>query len=607
MKRYMFLILGLIFISTTLFSQSRIDSLENELIIAQSNERAVILINLIQEYRNIDPYKAIKYGEEVLTNIEDIDNEIDKAHFFNHLAWAYKNVNEFEKSMEYTERGMECAIAIDSPGLKALAFNTLGSIFWAENQYDKALEKFLSALKIQEAQNDSASIACTLNNIGLIFFSTGDTDNAIEYFSRALSIWDKLDNQRNAAIAKVNMANMYGLSEEYEKSIEYFLSSLKNSEEIGDERLSGIILTNIAISYYNLYNNEKAEEFFNKALTLTKKNDDKGNIIRAYIYLGSIFKDMGNYNLALEKENEALQIAEEINDFFQIKYIYEEIADIYAQMNDFEKALHYHIRYKEINDSLFNIEKSEQITEMETKYETEKKEQQIVLLEKDNTIANMEITKQRSMLLYLTTGIILIVIFAIIVIRLFNQKAKTAKALAVANGKLEELSRTDPLTKLWNRRHMHEMINLEKTRVEREFKPFSFILMDIDHFKNVNDTYGHECGDYVISTIAVILRSAVRKQDMVCRWGGEEFLLFLPETSLGGAAKIAETIRRKIEDYPFVYQSTTLSITVTLGVSEYNQSVSVDACIKLADDALYTGKESGRNRVVSMKKDLNKA
>jgi diguanylate cyclase (GGDEF)-like protein len=604
MKRYMFLILGLIFISTTLFSQSRIDSLENELIIAQSNERAVILINLIQEYRNIDPYKAIKYGEEVLTNIEDIDNEIDKAHFFNHLAWAYKNVNEFEKSREYTERGMECAIAIDSPGLKALAFNTLGSIFWAENQYDKALEKFLSALKIQEAQNDSASIACTLNNIGLIFFSTGDTDSAIEYFSRALSIWDKLDNQRDAAIAKVNMANMYGLSEEYEKSIEYFLSSLKNSEEIGDERLSGIILTNIAISYYNLYNNEKAEEFFNKALTLTKKNDDKGNIIRAYIYLGSIFKDMGNYNLALEKENEALQIAEEINDFFQIKYIYEEIADIYAQMNDFEKALHYHIRYKEINDSLFNIEKSEQITEMETKYETEKKEQQIVLLEKDNTIANMEITKQRSMLLYLTTGIILIVIFAIIVIRLFNQKAKTAKALAVANGKLEELSRTDPLTKLWNRRHMHEMINLEKTRVEREFKPFSFILMDIDHFKNVNDTYGHECGDYILATMAVILRSVVRKQDVVGRWGGEEFLLFLPSTSLKGALTIAESIRKKIADYPFNYSSTDIPITATLGVSQYEETASAEACIKLADDALYEGKESGRNRVVSVQEEV---
>lgn len=597
------LIFLLLLICTPVFSESRIDSLEIELVSAKRPEKTIILANIVYEYRDIDPERAIEYGEKVIEFTDDLEDEIQKILFFNYLGWAYYNIGEFKKASELVNRALVISEDIGSQPHIAYSLSSLGSIYWGQNNYEKALENFLSALKIQEKNNHLENIASIKNNIGLIFLSTKNNIRAIEYFSQALEIWEELGQKRAVAIANINISNCYANLGEYEKSIEYFLSSLKNSEEIGDERLSGMILTNIAISYYNSYNYEKAEEFFNKALTLTKKNDDKGNIIRAYIYLGSIYKDIGKYNFALEKENEALQIAEEINDFFQIKYIYEEISDIYAQMNDFEKALHYHIRYKEINDSLFNIEISEQITEMETKYETEKKEQQIVLLEKDNTIANMEITKQKSMLMYLTTGIILIVIFAIIVIRLFNQKAKTAKALEVANGKLEELSRTDPLTKLCNRRYMNEIIERERVRIKRVFEPFSFILMDIDHFKNVNDRYGHECGDYILATIAVILRSAVRKQDVVGRWGGEEFLLFLPATSLKGALTIAESIRKKIADYPFNYSSTNIAITATLGVSEYKETISVEACIKLADDALYTGKESGRNRVVSVQEE----
>ncbi len=601
MKKYIFLILVLIFISTALFSQSIIDSLETELITVQGDDRALILVKLVHEYRNIDPQKSIEYGNEVLAKIDDLDNEIKKAVFFNDFGWAYYNQKDYQAAIEHTERCLEIGNELNNLQLQAFALNGLGAIYWGQNYYEIALEKYLLALRLQEKINDRSAIAVTLGNIGLLFSSLMNSDKSLEYYFKALEIHEELGNKRDIAIAKLNIASVYAHKDNPGKALEYSLSSLQYGEEIGDERLIGIILTNTAITYYiEFHDLEKALEYFNRALIITKKYDDKGNIIRINLYLGSIYKDMGEYNIALEKENEALQIAEEINDLLQIEYIYEEISSIYADMKDFENAFNYYVKYKSINDSSFSLERSKIINEMQTKYETEKKEQQITLLEKDNTIAKMEITKQRSLLLYLTTGIILIVIFAIIVIRLFNQKAKTAAALAVANGKLEELSRTDPLTKLWNRRYIHEMIERERIRVERDFKPFSFILMDIDHFKNVNDTYGHECGDYVISTIAVILRSAVRKQDMVCRWGGEEFLLFLPETLLDGAVTIAESIRKKIENYPFAYESKNLSITVTLGVSEFDQTMSVENSIKLADDALYEGKESGRNRVASV-------
>lgn len=587
-------------ICTALFSRSLIDSLETELLTADGKARIKILFKLAEQYRNTDPQKSIEFAEEVLPEIDQIENSVNRAIFLNNLGWAYYNIKEFQNALDVTKRALVLSEQIDHQGLISFSLNSLGTIYWGQNNYKKALENHLKALKISETLNDSVNIAKTMNNIGLILFAEDNYDKCLEYYLKALEIQNELGNKLDIAITNQNIAHVYGMLDDYEKTIQYHISSLKLAEEIGYERLVGVILTNMAISYAYMDKIELALEYFDRALTITRRLDDKGNIARALHYIAAINKDKGKYDEAISIEREALEMAQEINDQLQIKYILEELSYMYADLNDFEKAYNNHVRFKEINDSIFNIEKFEQITEMETKYETEKKEQQITLLEKDNTIAGMKIKRQRLLLLYSAIGVVLILAFVLILSNLYRQKTKTAAALAVANGKLEELSRTDPLTKLWNRRYMYEIIERERVRIKRSFEAFSFILMDIDHFKIVNDTYGHECGDYVLSTMAVILRSAVRKQDVVGRWGGEEFLLFLPSTALKGAITIAESIRKKIADYPFSYDSKEIAITSTLGVSEYDETVSVEECIKLADDGLYTGKESGRNRVVSV-------
>jgi len=600
-KKCIFLILFILFASTTLFSQSIVDSFEARLINSKEGERVEILSRLVFEYRDSNPPKAVEYGEEALGLLGDFKEERMKGAVFNNLAWAYYNLSEFQIALDHANSSLEIAQEINDLRLKSATLNNIGAIYYKQNDFVKALEQYLLALEIQEELQDSFNIASSYNNIGLIFFSTKDYNKSLEYLSKALEIYEELNANINIAYTTLNIAGTYSNLDNSEKALDYCLSSLKYSEEIGNERLSGIILTNIAIMYYDDFDNKnEALEYFNKALIIAQKYNDKRNTAISLHNIGSIHKDLGLYEVAMKEEREALKFAQEINDYSQIAEIIGEISSIYAKMNNFQNAYEYHVKFKALNDSIFNIESDEKITEMETKYETEKKEQQIVLLEKDKTISGMKLKRQRSLLLYLTGGIVMIFLFVLILSNLYRQKVKTSAALAVANGKLEELSRTDPLTKLWNRRYLHEIIELERTRIKRAFEPFSFILMDIDHFKNVNDTHGHECGDYVLATMAVILRSAVRKQDLVGRWGGEEFLLFLPKTSLKGAITIAESVRKKIEDYPFTYSSKKIPVTATFGVSQYDESLSVDECIKLSDDALYEGKESGRNRVVTV-------
>ncbi len=172
--------------------------------------------------------------------------------------------------------------------------------------------------------------------------------------------------------------------------------------------------------------------------------------------------------------------------------------------------------------------------------------------------------------------------------------------------KLELQSLTDPLTKMNNRRAMWNFLNSEIIRQKRNKKPFSIIMVDIDKFKIFNDLYGHECGDYTLVTVAKTIVANLRNQDVVARWGGEEFLILLPGTNIGGAKVIAEKIRVNISKY-FFYNKTKLLVTVTLGLSEFNGSENIEYVIKMADKALYEGKQSGRNCVVTTSEQIHLA
>ena len=172
------------------------------------------------------------------------------------------------------------------------------------------------------------------------------------------------------------------------------------------------------------------------------------------------------------------------------------------------------------------------------------------------------------------------------------------KDLEEVNKKLELISKTDELTGLPNRREMNENIANEMGRSARTHKPFCFIFIDIDHFKNINDTYGHACGDIILKSVAQTIRGLLRKYDVFARYGGEEFLTLLPETDLEGARVVAERFRRQIEKMTVRYADFTIKITITLGVAKFDERLGADRSIQMADKALYQGKEGGRNRVI---------
>ncbi len=178
-----------------------------------------------------------------------------------------------------------------------------------------------------------------------------------------------------------------------------------------------------------------------------------------------------------------------------------------------------------------------------------------------------------------------------------NQLLEINKELEHLNLQLEELSQTDQLTQLSNRRYLDLSLSQEMTRAQRYKESFCVILLDIDFFKKVNDTYGHQQGDVVLKETANILRTHSREVDVVGRWGGEEFLIILPKTDLHNALVMAEKIRDMIRshDYGLEHQ-----ITASFGVTEFDQENDGEASLLRRVDAnLYEAKETGRDKIIS--------
>ncbi|MEW6587501.1 MAG: sensor domain-containing diguanylate cyclase, partial [Nitrospirota bacterium] len=179
-----------------------------------------------------------------------------------------------------------------------------------------------------------------------------------------------------------------------------------------------------------------------------------------------------------------------------------------------------------------------------------------------------------------------------------TSQKETEEELRVAHEELKKLATTDKLTGAYNRTKFDEIIDIETERAKRYGSPLALIVFDIDHFKVVNDNYGHSAGDSVLKAIADIVRDNIRKPDYFVRWGGEEFMIISSDSSINKASALAERLRRTIEAHQFGEVGT---VTMSFGVTEFRADETTAAFIARADGATYMAKKKGRNRVEAVR------
>jgi diguanylate cyclase (GGDEF)-like protein len=182
--------------------------------------------------------------------------------------------------------------------------------------------------------------------------------------------------------------------------------------------------------------------------------------------------------------------------------------------------------------------------------------------------------------------------------------AQKNQELQILLEKVEQMAMTDFLTGISNRRNAIDLMHKEVSRYNRSGENFSFIMVDVDNFKNINDIYGHECGDYVLKNMVDLIQGILRKYDMLARWGGEEFLIMLPGTDIFETKIVAEKIRSFIDAQTFNHKERSFGVTITAGVAQYQVDDDLDSVIRRADEAMYRGKNQGKNCVIISSRDV---
>ena len=355
-----------------------------------------------------------------------------------------------------------------------------------------------------------------------------------------------------------------------------YLEKIKKFK-LTDKWLFNFSLLEIKILYETkLFN--KAILLINKMenLELTNKNKIDLLIFKFYILYNSNFNDT-SINMLIS-ELSLLEPEKDNKDYNYIMYLY------HKKKGNFELALTFFENYQKIYSDFFEFNFKHNTNELRKSLENEVKESNLksTLKEsKTNRILfekNMQIKKQQNLII--TCFLIISIVFIIILVRnIFIKK------------KLKKYTEIDDLTKIYNRRFLSKIAH----ELHNQKNDYSLIIFDLDNFKNINDTYGHQFGDDVLIKVTEESRKILRNNDYFGRYGGEEFVVFLPNTNIEDTIEIADRIRIAISNIDFIYDNKKVNVTASFGVNSFDPELNVNEVFEIADKRLYKSKDNGKN------------
>lgn len=357
-----------------------------------------------------------------------------------------------------------------------------------------------------------------------------------------------------------------------------------------------LLIGNLFYSYYAINN------FESKELTLQRISGKLLSHVQNLKLTTLIAAHTGNLtweNRYREHKEKADSMLEEISGLVELEESYKEIDDI-----EQNKKVIMNIENKAYQ--LISQGKKKEAVNLLKSWKYIKNHQELIestrnLTEIVNNHVQDNISFRKNIILLTFT--VLFILFGILIFSWYISIKTWRYNIKKRKEKEEEiiyLNYHDSLTDLYNRRYFMEASKKEIERANRYEEPLSLMMLDIDHFKDVNDTYGHVAGDNVLKRFAAIIKESVRDVDIVGRLGGEEFGIILPKATLDNAKQVAERVREDIEDSTFKFKELSISITVSIGIAKYNKyNPSMDNMLHKADDALYAAKNRGRNCVVT--------
>lgn len=565
--------------------------------------------------------EALEFFQEAL-KIVKVTEYAFQSLILSNIANMYLRKNDTETALRYCKRAI--SILENNNAQKhdfAHSYSILGATYSYMGDFDKALENFQIALSIFQESNQKYAEIDTLNEIGTISLKQGKSEEGIKYLETAMKHGEKI----NANGILIDTYRLLAEAHEKEKNYKLALNYLKLyndlNEKIKTKELDYKLINHMTefkvekaqkdAEIERLKNKElkrKSEEAVLKASLLSQSYEDIkiiaeiGQKITSTLdikkVLNMVYK---NINKLMEADLFGICLYDKEQGRVDFKILIEQgkrMPLTFTTIDNEKSFAAKCIREKKeicINDIVLNDESHFKIGFSGEKWKVQSAVYYPLIVEnqiigaltvqsyKNNSYSNRAIGMIKALASYIAIAL--------------NNSQKSEELRAKTN-ELEVISKTDALTGIYNRRYIRARINKEAETYQSNKEVFSVAILDIDYFKKVNDIYGHNCGDFILSRLAKLLKKQIRKQDVLARWGGEEFLMVLPNSNEKEAAILCERLRHKIETTNFTYNKKSIKLTVTFGVSEYDEESGVDSTINNADRNLYKGKNRGRNCVV---------
>lgn len=556
--------------------------------------RREIEAHLCMSLGSVAPSRALTLSERGLRTAAQERDGLSKARFLTCEAYATEVAGDMASAAAIYERALAAAIASEDRIAIADAYVFRGENRHYQGRYEDALTDLNRAFDLYAAAGKREGRRYTLNAMANLYIDphVGEFDKAIEYYEELLKEALAANAPGAIATARFNIASAYEEKGEYEAALREFRRALEIDRGLGDPE--AVVEEERAIGRV-LVAQGKAEEalpLIDRSVAHYAETGNADALTRTRITRATALRKLGRLDEAMRSIESALTHALENDNVRYQAYAYAERVEILAARGDWREAYLQAKALRQIESRLEQQLRKERTSRLRVQFDVARKDEQNARLQAENRRRAAELESARRVRNLQRAVIVLCgALLALLGIIAFQQLQR--------NRAMRVLAMTDDLTGLPNRRQILEY--LERCRVEAAERgaPLALIAFDVDHFKRINDRFGHGGGDRVLASVAQRVASGLRADDRVGRIGGEEFLVVLPSTALVEAEVIAERLRGVVESARLDGAAEDARFSASFGVVESTaEDRDSESLLKRADDALYRAKREGRNRVV---------
>ncbi len=538
-------------------------------------------------YNRSEPAKVV----ELISSIPPDSYHLFSEDILDKASYSSALLARVDLTVALTDVLLGKAIRASNNYLKGLAYFNRGFVFAQTGRYDLAIDSLLMSLANVETSASRHLLARVKGGLALMYVEISEYELARPYFNEALLSHESENDKLNIAIILMNRSFMKIHLREFNSARVDLTRALLLAKEVQFNPALPLIYSNLAVIAGTQGGGEIAFKYFHQALEVASKYQlefEGGEILKqkanVEFKLGRIANARNSLDRSIELARKYKLLQKERNSLFLL-------AQIEASQNNYRKAYQLKEEASRLSQQMGESRIATNLSRLERYTASLKEQNKRLTLEQEKKIANLAAEREYLLRNFFIAVSGIAILLAVYFIRQFIYTREKARLF-------EKQSKIDSLTGVWNRRAGESQLTRLCARELESLKVFSIAMLDIDHFKRVNDAYGHDIGDKVIIAVATIIQDSLRPADMLCRWGGEEFIIILDNFNADKAFDVCERIRQKIENTVIEPIG---KVTVSIGVSMFEDD-GIYELIKRGDQALYRAKDDGRNRVLIRKK-----